>query len=81
MTDGAERYQPVGHMTMSHPRVMYVDFVTLDGERVEAVFELDDVEGWVRYYGANPEIEGDEIRHYKAEGEVRVHWKNPESGA
>jgi hypothetical protein len=72
-------YAPVGHMTTDSPGARDVDHVTVDGRRVERVFELDDVEGYVRYYGPNPEVEqgprGERLRTYYEEGEVRVHWK------
>lgn len=43
-------YRPAGHLTMQSPLVRNVKTVTLDGKVIKDVFELDDVEGWVRRY-------------------------------
>lgn len=68
-------YKHTGHMTPDTPGAADIDFVTLDGRRVEHVVELDDVGGWVRYFGPNLEVEGNHIRTYHGTGVVRVHWR------
>ena len=42
--------QPVGHLTAETTGAMDSDHVSVDGQRVDHVFELDDVQGWVRHY-------------------------------
>lgn len=51
-------------------------FVTLNGERVGHVVRLNDVDGWVEYYGQNPCVDSESLRTFHRKGVVRVHWAN-----
>lgn len=64
-----DAYEPVGYLDTESPGADDVDFVTLNGERVEYAFRLNDVEGWVEHYGSGIE------RPYHRTGVVRVHWR------
>lgn len=70
-------YRPVGSLAAGMLGASDVDRVTLDGVTVEHVTELDDVAGWVKYEGPNPEIEDGRLhfRTYHATGTVRVYWR------
>lgn len=70
-----DEYLPVGHLAAGMPGSFDVDFVTLNGERVDRVVELNDVEGWLTHYGPNLEIENDSIRTFHRTGTVRIHWR------
>jgi hypothetical protein len=70
----ADQYQPIGHLKAGDLTAQDVETVTVDGRLIERVFELDDVEGWVRHY-----VPVD--RHYpwrleRLTGQVRVTWKD-----
>ena len=77
-----DTYVPTGHLTVDMAAARNVDHVTLDGQRIDRVFELDDVEGWLRHYvrGADDKIIVDDLKRgilrvARRTGVVRVHWK------
>jgi len=69
-------YVPVGRMEVGGIGSDDVDYVTLDGRRVENVIALDDVEGWVQFSGPNLEVDGDHVRTFHRKGVIRVHWRS-----
>lgn len=65
----------VGHIKAGDAGALYVDKVLLDGREVSHVFELDDVEGWLRRYVPDEPGEytwGPRVERLK--GEVEVVW-------
>ena len=76
---GAQPYEPCGYLAADMLGGVDVDHVTLNGERVDLVTELDDVEGWVRHLGPNFELDesGERLRTFHRTGVVRVHWSAP----
>jgi hypothetical protein len=74
----APKRTTTGHLSMDDPRAADVDHVLLDGQRVEGVIELNEVEGWlVRYPGdvRQPKevLEARGRKHHV--GVVEVVWK------
>jgi hypothetical protein len=72
-----DAYVPVGYLAVGMRRALDVDRVTVNGLTVQNVVELNDVEGWAKFFGPNLEREGDHIRTFYSAGEVRVYWRNP----
>jgi hypothetical protein len=74
-----EEYQPVGYLDPETEGSEDVDYVTVNGERVDHVFALNDVAGWVKHYGDNFEVVDSRgvprLRTFHREGVVRVHWR------
>jgi hypothetical protein len=65
-------YVPCGLLTADSYGAVNADYVTLNGKRVDGVFECNDVEGWLRRYA---EPDGQMHRVEYLTGTVRVHWK------
>lgn len=63
-----ERQPQIGFITADMYGAQDIKKICLDGREVDRVFELDDVEGWVRFY--NPE--GKITRRC---GEIEVFWE------
>ncbi len=66
-----ERQPQIGFLTADMYGAQGIEKITLDGREVERVFELDDVEGWVRFYTP-------EGRVSRRTGEVEVFWEDPD---
>lgn len=66
-------YVPAGRIEAGSHGSRRVDYITLDGKRLEHVMECDDVEGWVRLYVDMDHDDGPKIE--RRSGEVRVHWR------
>jgi hypothetical protein len=62
-----EGYEYAGLVSADGPWGDMVDYVTLDGARVDNVMEADDVSGFVTIYTR--------ARPVRREGVVRVYWK------
>jgi hypothetical protein len=79
----ADDYRPCGHLDAQHPSeaeaAFMVSKVTLDGREIDHVFELDDVQGWLRRYVEDPDRDGPPRRVERIEyltGVVRVYWRS-----
>jgi hypothetical protein len=70
----APKYVPIGLLTAHNPLAPEVDFVTIDGHRIESthVLRSDDADGWVEYIIDTPHAHGRVVRRT---GTVRIHWK------
>ena len=71
----ASDYIPTGHVVAGDAQAMRVDYVTLNGARVENVIECNDVEGWLRRYvdlGSLKSISDPQFQYRT--GQVRIHW-------
>lgn len=72
-------YQPCGYLHAEDPYAWDVDHVTLDGERIDHVVELDDVNGWLKHYSDllqwTPTVARQSPPARYRTGVVRVHWK------
>lgn len=71
VTMEAPRQPQVGYIHVDNVGSDAIDYVSLDGRKVAGVFELDDVEGWLRRY-TEP---CDGFRIVRETGVVEVHWK------
>lgn len=76
-------YQPIGYLSADHDPDEYpvVSHVTLDGETVDNVSELNDEEGWlVCFTGSPPEDPTKDWPKEKRLGKVQIHWADGTSG-
>ncbi len=64
-----ERQPQIGFITADMYGAQDIKKITLDGREVERVFELDDVEGWVRFYTPEGKIS-------RRCGEIEVFWED-----
>jgi len=64
-----ERQPQIGFLTADMYGAQGIDKITLDGREVDRVFELDDVEGWVRFYDPTGRVQ-------RREGEIEVFWED-----
>lgn len=64
-----ERQQQIGFLTADMYGAQGIKKITLDGKEVPRVFELDDVEGWVRFYDPTGRVQ-------RREGEIEVFWED-----
>ena len=64
-----ERQPQIGFITADMYGAQDIEKITLDGKEVERVFELDDVEGWVRFYTPEGRIS-------RRVGEIEVFWED-----
>lgn len=64
-----ERQPQIGFITADMYGAQGIEKITLDGREVPRVFELDDVEGWVRFYTPEGKIS-------RSEGEIEVFWED-----
>lgn len=73
-----DTYQPAGLIVAGSIAAMRVDYVTLNGARVDGVTECNDVEGWLRCYqwDGEPYARGTLPRTAYLTGGVRVHWRS-----
>lgn len=70
-----DHYQPCGLLCYGIPGYYDVEYVTLNGKRLEHVTSLNDVDGWVEYIGPiDPADKQRRLRPYHEKGEVRVYW-------
>lgn len=69
-----DEYVPVGYLTGDDERARHVDFVTLNGVRIEPddLCASDDVAGWVNT--SQPAADGIDVLMHRR-GTVRIHWK------
>ncbi len=63
------RQPQIGFLTADMYGAQGIDKITLDGREVPRVFELDDVEGWVRFYDPTGRVQ-------RREGEIEVFWED-----
>jgi hypothetical protein len=71
-------YRFAGHIHANDAAMWSIDYITLDGERVERVWECNDVEGWLRcHVGGFGTLGGhhERLRIEYRTGVVRLHWK------
>ena len=66
-----ERQPQIGFITADMYGAQDIKKITLDGRDVDRVFELDDVEGWVRFY-----TPGENGKICRREGEIEIFWKD-----
>lgn len=84
----AADYKPIGHLHVEDERAFDVDAVYFNGEKRLDVYELNDEEGWIKYWepSTSPRywqwVNGEHRRKYVvepitnyAEGVVRVTWR------
>lgn len=72
--DSTDGYVPTGYLAAGGPGSDRVDFITLNGARVEHVLEFNDVDGWLRHYVDAPgRAAGMPDVAYRT-GIVRVKW-------
>ena len=64
-----ERQPQIGFLTADMYGAQGIDKITLDGREVDRVFELDDVEGWVRFYDPSGRVQ-------RRVGEIEVFWED-----
>jgi hypothetical protein len=64
-----ERQPQIGFITADMYGAQGIEKITLDGKEVPRVFELDDVEGWVRFYTPEGKIS-------RSVGEIEVFWED-----
>jgi hypothetical protein len=71
-----ERQPQIGFITADMYGAQDIKKITLDGKEVERVFELDDVEGWVRFYDLKGRISRrvGEIEVFWEEGKIPIYW-------
>lgn len=74
-----QKYSFRGHLTPHDPDSFDVEYLTLDGQRIEAntVFAADDVEGWIsrRIPEAERKERGPAQHAEYLTGVVRFHWR------
>ena len=64
-----ERQPQIGFITADMYGAQDIEKICLDGKEVDRVFELDDVEGWVRFYTPEGKIS-------RRVGEIEVFWQD-----
>ena len=67
----SDGYEPCGHLAVGELGAVEVDYITLDGQRMTHVSELDDIQGWLKHYA---DFESYTRSIYRT-GVVRVYWK------
>lgn len=69
-------YRPCGHISVERGTISpgSPKRVTVDGLEIRYVFEIDDLEGWVRRYAHDERGRLCPLRPEVVRGEVRVFW-------
>jgi len=71
-----ERQPQIGFITADMYGAQDIKKILLDGKEVDRVFELDDVEGWVRFYTPEGKISRrcGEIEVFWEDDRLPIHW-------